>query len=161
MIRVSNILMVIVLIFMIPSVASSAYVTIQVIGNGHVEVYEGPSLTLVADASSSSSVQTQYSTNTLHKFTPVADAGYRLNRTSCNVITNICSVPINSFYYSSSTPDYYIYEFVQDSMPLIFEVIGTGGSFYAYKNGSLEGMATPGTTATVNYRVGDQISFHA
>ena len=161
MTRVSSILIAIVLIVMLPSVASSAYVTIQVVGNGHVEVYEGPSLTLLANATSSYSIQTQYTTNTLHKFTPVADAGYRLNRTSCNVITNICSIPINSFYYSSSTPDYYIYEFVQDSMPLIFEVIGTGGSFYAYKNGSLEGMATPGTTATVNYRVGDQISFHA
>src|SRR3990172_1263368 len=114
MTRVSSILIAIVLIVMLPSVASSASVTIQVVGNGHVEVYEGSALTLLGNATSSYSIQTQYTTNTLHKFTHVADSGYRLNRTSCNTISNICSIPINSFYYSSSTPDYYIYEFVQD-----------------------------------------------
>ena len=112
-----KVLIVMLILSILPSVASSAYVTIQVVGNGHVEVYEGPSLTLLANASSSSSVQTQYSTNTLHKFTPVPDSGYALNKTSCNVITNICSVPTTGFYYNSTTPDYYIFEFVSIASP--------------------------------------------
>lgn len=44
---------------------------------------------------------------------------------------------------------------------LIFNTSTEGGQFYAFKNGSLEGLSWIGHNATVNYELGDIITFTA
>lgn len=142
----------------------SQNVFVSVYGQGYVDVFFNGAYVDYATYSHSVPMGVFEGANT-HQLVPYPNPGYRLNRTSCNTLANVCTIPTGTFSFTINppTPDYYIFEFVSIEPKTITLNKWTGSGFVSVKkNGVANGeLMTSESSEVFSFDQGDTFTFEA